>query len=167
MTSIIKVDQIQLADGSTPNAQDLGLAAGSVIQVVTSTYATETSSGASSYTDTGLSASITPSNTSNKILVLCNLCSAGVQQTGGNDANGKFKLVRGGTDLYESIHRSYDYGGSGQITFGSYLMSWLDSPSTTSSTTYKLQQQLAAGTSIRICESNNTCLLYTSPSPRD
>ena len=132
---------------------------GHVIQVVTSTYATETVSGASTYTDTGLSASITPTNASSKILVICNFCSAGVQQTGGADANGFFKLVRDSTDLYESIHRSYDYGNSGQITFGSYVMSWLDSPSTTSATTYKLQQRRQAGTSVRICESNKPSVI--------
>jgi hypothetical protein len=36
MTSIIKVDQIQLADGTAPTAADLGFAAGSIIQTVKS-----------------------------------------------------------------------------------------------------------------------------------
>jgi hypothetical protein len=157
---VLKVNTIQLENGNAPTAADLGFAAGSVLQVVNTTYSTETSSGASSYTDTGLSLSITPTQSSSKILVLCNMCSAGVQQTSGNDAKGFFKLVRDSTDLYESIHRAYDYGGSGQITFGSYLMSWLDSPSTTSSVTYKLQQKLSAGTSIRICEGNETSVMH-------
>ena len=146
-------------DNLEPNLGSRVLAAGHVVQVVTSTYATETVSTSSTYTDTGLSASITPTNTSSKVLVICNFCSSGVQQTSGADANGFFKLVRSSTDLYESIHRSYDYGNSGQITFGSYVMSWLDTPSTTSATTYKLQHRLQAGTSVRICESNKPSII--------
>ena len=152
--SILKVDTLQPATGARV------LSAGHVVQVVTNTYSTETSTGSTSYTDTGLTGTITPTSTSSKILVLCNLCSSGVQQTSGADAQGNYKLLRGSTDLMEAVMRSYDYGNSGHIMFGQYLMSWLDSPSTTSATTYKLQQKRVAGASIRICESNNPSLMH-------
>ena len=45
MTSIIKVDQIQLADGSTPTVKDLGLEAGSVIQCKVHTRTISNSNG--------------------------------------------------------------------------------------------------------------------------
>ena len=152
--SILKVDTLQASSAARV------LSPGHIVQVVTNTYSTETSSGSSSFSDTGLSATITPTSTSNKILVLCNLCSAGMQQNSGADAQGKYKLLRGSTDLMEAVTRSYDYGNSGLIMFGHYLMSWLDSPSTTSATTYKLQQRLIAGTSIRICESDNPSIMH-------
>lgn len=56
MSSIIKVDQIQKADGSTPTAGDLGLnTTGSVLQVKQISSATITSTTSSSWTDTGIS----------------------------------------------------------------------------------------------------------------
>jgi hypothetical protein len=74
MSSIIKVDQIQLADGSTPTAGDLGLnTTGSVLQVVRGYLDTRPSFGAnqSTWVDVGLDASITPSSASSKILITC------------------------------------------------------------------------------------------------
>lgn len=142
-----------------PSGQTLH-APGHVIQVVTNTYSTETTSGSTSYTDTGLTGTITPTSTSSKMLVLCNLCSAGVVQTSGADAKGNYKLLRGSTDLMEALTRSYDYGNSGHIMFGQFLMSWLDSPSTTSATTYKLQQKRVVGASIRICEGNLPSVMH-------
>jgi len=153
--SILKVDTIN--EKTSGNGVHI---AGHVIQVVSNTYATETASGSSSYSDTGLTATITPTSTSSKILILCNFCSAGVMQNGGADAQGLFKLLRGSTDLMEAVNRSYDYGNSGSIIFGQFLMSWSDSPSTTSATTYKLQQKCTVGTNVRICEGNNPSLMH-------
>ncbi|BAQ89650.1 hypothetical protein [uncultured Mediterranean phage uvMED] len=153
--SILKVDTIN--EKTSGNGVHI---TGHVIQVVSNTYATETASGSSSYTDTGLAATITPKFATSKILVLCNMCAAGVMQNGGADAQGLFKLVRGSTDLNEAVNRSYDYGNSGSIIFGQFLMSWSDSPSTTSATTYKLQQKCTAGTNVRICEGNVSSLMH-------
>ena len=153
--SILKVDTI--SEKTSGNGVQI---AGHVVQVVTNTYSTESTTASTSYTDTGLTGTITPTSTSSKILVLCNLCSAGVVQTSGADANGNYKLLRGSTDLIEAVTRSYDYGNTGHIMFGQFLMSWLDSPSTTSATTYKLQQKRVAGASIRICEGNNHSLIH-------
>lgn len=152
--SILKVDTLQPATGSRV------LSAGHVVQVVSNTYSTETTSGSSSYSDTGLTATITPTSTSSKILVLCNMCAAGVMQNSGADAQGLFKLVRGSTDLNEAVNRAYDYGNSGSISFGQFLMSWSDSPSTTSATTYKLQQKCTVGTNVRICEGNVSSVMH-------
>ena len=152
--STLKVDNLQASSAARV------LSPGHVIQVVTTTYSTQTSSTSSSYSDTGITATITPTSTSSKILVLCNLCSAGVLNTNGADADGNYKLLRGSTDLMEARQRAYDYGNSGLIIFGQFLMSWLDSPSTTSATTYKLQQKITTGSSIRVSESNNPSVMH-------
>ena len=71
MTSILKVDQIQLANGNTPTASDLGLnTTGSVLQVKQA-FKTDTSTGASSsFADIGgMSVTITPSSASSKFLI--------------------------------------------------------------------------------------------------
>jgi hypothetical protein len=113
--------------------------AGSVIQVVSATYSTSTSSSSASYSDTGLTASITPTSSSSKILVI-------VSQSGlntGSANNGiNVKLVRGGTDLIV-FAVAYNYSAGGAICGAS--ASYLDSPATTSSTTYKTQQARFAG----------------------
>jgi hypothetical protein len=115
------------------------LPTGSVLQVVNATYGTATTSSSASYSDTGLTASITPTSSSSKILVI-------VSQSGlntGSANNGiNVKLVRGGTDLIV-FAVAYNFSGGGAICGAS--ASYLDSPATTSSTTYKTQQARFSG----------------------
>ena len=68
---------------------------GKVLQVINATSTTEVVESGSSFTDTGLSAAITPSSSSNKILI-----SAHIQGVG-KDASGyvTLKLLRGSTDI--------------------------------------------------------------------
>jgi len=72
MTSIIKVDQIQLADGTAPTAADLSLnTSGTILQVGNAVFTDTMSVGTSSWTDiTDLSVSLTPKSTSSKF-ILC------------------------------------------------------------------------------------------------
>ena len=122
-------DLANLGDGIT----GADLPAGSVLQVVSATTATETSSTTSSYADTGLSASITPTSSSSKILVL-----VGQRLFCNNDAGvngGLLKLMRDSTDLVlaDRIGLS-DNTGAMDVYFST---AYLDSPETTSSVTYK------------------------------
>jgi hypothetical protein len=110
--------------------------AGSVLQVVNATYSTTTTSSTSTFADTGLTATITPSSSSNKILILVNLngCAKATSNT-----NLVTKLLRNSTDItwIDSI------AGNNQTTtyigIGSVSTCYLDSPATTSATTYKVQ----------------------------
>ena len=109
---------------------------GSVLQVVNATYSTQVSTASGSYSDTGLTASITPSSSSSKILII-------VQQVGcgkaTNDTTLQLKLLRNSTDLYW-FERSGAWTGSGASNYiGTCGISYLDSPATTSSVTYKTQ----------------------------
>lgn len=120
------------------SASNTNFPTGSVLQVVNATYSTETSSSSSTYADTGLTASITPSSSSNKILVLVN--QAGVGKNTGNVSNAvNLKLLRNSTDII------FFGGAVGYNQTSSYNLGWsvstsyLDSPSTTSSVTYKTQ----------------------------
>lgn len=107
MSSIIKVDQIQLSDGSTPTAGDLGLnTTGSVLQVVQVVAGTGDQVNVSSSSATEvMSASITPSSASSKILVQCSFSG----YIGGETSTEtyKFELWRGavssGTQLDLSL----------------------------------------------------------------
>jgi len=117
---------------------------GSILQVVQQTTSSTTSTSSSTYTDTGLSKAITPTSTSSKILVTC--C---VVYGGQDDSYIGFKLLRGTTSIGESSEATGNqsnvaFGGSGDrsyMEFMTFPVSWsyLDSPNTTSSTTYKIQ----------------------------
>jgi hypothetical protein len=119
---------------------------GSVLQMVSATTATETTITATSFTDiTNLSASITPTSASSKILVVVQL--SGRMYIGAN-ANRKFftNIVRASTQIHE-IATSDLQSGVGASGFAIWpLMSsliYLDSPATTSSTTYKCQAKVS------------------------
>ena len=109
------------------------LPAGSVLQVVNGSTNTNVSSSIATYVSTGLTASITPRSTSSKILVFANV--VGCYKTTGNTVLG-LRLYRG----VSSIVGFEDIGGYTNTTttngFGSCSTAYLDSPATTSSTTY-------------------------------
>ena len=152
MASKIKVDQIQTIDGSgtialqnqlsgmtTASLPALGSAqmpTGSVLQVVQGSTGTTVESTSSSYADTGLSASITPSSTSSKILVT-------VHQNGGlkesTQSGVSVQLYRGSSVLTKLSHAA-GYNAQNQVAYqGAISTEYLDSPSTTSAVTYKTQ----------------------------
>jgi hypothetical protein len=101
-----------------------------VIQVVSANLSTSISTTSGSYVTTGLTASITPQNTTSKILVMV---------SGANIYNGSAAVIttiyRGATNLGTGDLSSLGiwYAGTGQ---GGIVMQYLDSPATTSSTTY-------------------------------
>jgi hypothetical protein len=108
-----------------------------VLQVVEGSTTTETSSSSTTFADTTLSATITPSATSSKILVY--VSHAQNIKTGSSALNGlKLKVVRGATDIY-TIGTFLGYTGSTlELYFPAHGI-YLDSPNTTSATTYKTQ----------------------------
>jgi hypothetical protein len=115
------------------------LPAGSVLQVVSVTYGTGASISSTSFTDTGLTASITPSSASNKVLVIVSNNAISQTQT---TANRQYSLiiVRGATTLLTKYWSSYapTVDGYSEISIDGSML-YLDSPATTSSTTYKIQ----------------------------
>ena len=108
---------------------------GSVLQVVNGTTATTQVTTSSTYSDTGLTATITPSSTSSKILVLANVPDAHNSAT---ISLLYLNLVRDSTQLIEFVKHGDHLSGQSLVTYGGST-SYLDSPSTTSATTYKVQ----------------------------
>jgi hypothetical protein len=115
------------------------LPAGSVLQTVSVTYGTATSISSTSFTDTGLTASITPSSASNKVLVIVSNNVISQTQTTAN-RNYSLIIVRGATTLLTKLWPSYapTVDGYSEISIDGSML-YLDSPATTSSTTYKIQ----------------------------
>lgn len=108
---------------------------GKVLQVVQATYSTETSMSSNTYADTGLSASITPSASTSKILAMFTI-------NGGVDNadllnQGQYAIIRGSTNVWAGVFSLYTE--TALKKYHSVSGQYLDSPSTTSSTTYKIQ----------------------------
>jgi len=153
MSSIIKVDTIQTAAGGTPTAADLGInTTGSVLQVVQDTQTTQVVVSATSFIASPLSATITPSATSSKILAVVSYHGGPVNSSAA-DANATFALSRDAGSTYLAFNgiRGYDYGGSGTIVFTTNTMVYLDSPSSTSSLTYTVYHKKNDGNSLYLC----------------
>jgi hypothetical protein len=116
---------------------------GKVLQVVNATYATGATTSSASFADTGLTANITPTSATSNVLVLVTHSGVGAS---GNGVQGRTRLNRGGTTI-TSLDSFTAYGTStGEFYVGSLAINYLDSPATTSATTYKTQFATGAGT---------------------
>jgi len=115
-----------------------------VIQVVSASYSTATSSSSASYIDTGLTATITPTLSTSKILVL--LAQNGAYKPDGSTTGAiGLKLLRAGSDIAQ-ITTNGLYTDTNMMLYGSsYALTYLDSPATTSATIYKTQFQRTSG----------------------
>jgi hypothetical protein len=117
---------------------------GKVLQVVYAEYSTATIVASTSYTDTGLTASITPSATNSKILVI--VSQQHYSYRANTEAGHSVKLLRGATDIFThggtgnyGSGFTYTAAATGVGIAGTAAFEYLDSPNTTSSTTYKTQ----------------------------
>jgi hypothetical protein len=129
--------QVLTADSTAATGLKWATAAGGgkVLQVVQATYATQVSSTSSTYVDTGLSVSITPSSASSKVLIM--ISQMGVVKNSADTHMG-YKLYRSGTDIYTLSGVVCATGSSGALGI-SITASYLDSPASTSALTYKTQ----------------------------
>jgi hypothetical protein len=140
-------DTVDVPSGATldvTGATVSGLSAGKVLQVVSTSYNGSDSTTSNSFSNTGLAQAITPSATSSKVLILCSISYGGAQ-----DGRPGFCIKRGSTELNlgsatdpsasgsrKLITTGWDAGIAGSMFSGSIV--YLDSPSTTSATTYTL-----------------------------
>ena len=128
-------DTITIPSGATLTNSGTATGFGKVLQVVTATYSTQATTSSTTFADSGLTASITPSSASNKVLVLV---SNGI---GTNNAAGVVHTTidRAGTNLGNGTNGMLaSYSPAGAV-YSNGSISILDSPNTTSSTTYKYQ----------------------------
>jgi len=119
---------------------DANAPSGSVIQVVMGTAASQVTISTNTYTDIGLSASITPLSTSSKILVIATTHS----HTPPNGNGYGIRLLRDSTEIWNPSPQDgtgpfYCYSGAGGGVWDNSNIEYLDSPNSTSNLTYKLQ----------------------------
>ena len=135
---------ITLPDATGTVALQGGAGVGKVLQVVSAFTTTNTSTTSSSYVAvTNLTASITPSSASSKILVLVNMNLYGTASA----TEAAVTIYRGGADLTAGAGFADAYTGSTELIMQTPMM-YLDSPSSTSSLTYAvyIKRTQGAGT---------------------
>lgn len=115
----------------------LALPVGTVLQVVSSIYSTQTTNSTNVYADTGLTATITPKSATSKILIL--ITHAQCYKSSDNSSNDlALNLCKNGSQIIEFV---FYLGYTGTATAGYFCsaFNYVDSPATTSATTYKTQ----------------------------
>jgi hypothetical protein len=144
--------QTLVADSSTSTGLKWATPSGGgkVLQVVQGTSTTRVDIASTTYTDSGLSLSITPTLATSKILVLVSQQARTYRAN--TETGARVKMLRGATDIWNSP-TSPSVGffvGAGSTSglnlsgFQSFI--YLDSPATTSATTYKTQWRVEVTT---------------------
>lgn len=131
---------------------------GASLQVVQTIKTNTFSTNSTSFVDvTDLSATITPSSTSSKVLVMAQICYCR------SNTGGFFKVVGGNTATYvgdtatsavRAVFGGYDTGGDSTTHSG--VIMYVDSPNTTSATTYKVQAQRAITSTTQLFVNRDT-----------
>ena len=142
----------------------IGGSSGKVNQVITATTATETSTTSTTYGDvTGLSVSITPSAASSRILVSVSApCLSYI--SGAGTAAAALQILRGASSIADFGRVAGGYAGGEHTGYGVGSFTYIDSPSTTSATTYKVQVKAASGSTAyvnRSAEQNLSTITVT------
>ena len=146
MSSILKVDQIQLSNGNTPTAGDLGLnTTGNVLQVVQATTAANLGNVTSTSfveIDTNLRCTITPKFANSKLLVMFHSM---MYKSGGSNPWGVATVYRDGSDIfggsYGAGYTQVVGGNSGDIHSGKKLVT----ANNTNPTTFSIYVKAGSG----------------------
>jgi hypothetical protein len=126
-TAFVKaaVDAFEAAMGAT------------VIQTVTGSFTTFTAVTSSTPTATSDSLTITPTSASSKILILYTGAYASSYGDGTPSGNARLSMYRGTTNLAGGTTAMIDIYGENGGLYGTAAVNYLDSPATTSATTYR------------------------------
>jgi len=123
--------------------QSAAMPTGSVIQTINVIYSAQASNSSGTLSDTGLSASITPTSSTSKILISVTM--NGIYNGSNPNTGVQFAVLRGSTNLNIFTNYTCYLGTAAYSLLTSASTVYLDSPATTSSTTYKVQFARNAG----------------------
>ena len=142
MSSELRVDKIIPTTGVPTGG------GGGIIQIVSQTFSTQATSTSTSWSSTGLEATITPKFATSKILIQVSGPMTGFAGgTADQHQRGGLKIYRGGSGGTSVESSSYglscQYGIPSQYSDVHIL--WLDSPATTSATTYTVMLSRRSG----------------------
>ena len=141
LTGTIPQSNVANASLGAVTALPAAIPTGKVLQVIQTSTATAVSTTGTTLVDTGLTATITPSSTSSKVFIIVN---HGDNDKNLGDCNQRIHLFRGTTFLLEFARNLNNTGDSTEQRTESGC-NFLDSPNTTSATTYKTQMSKNGG----------------------
>ena len=131
---------------------------GTIIQTVSAEIENDNVTSSTSFVDTGVTASITPSSTSNKILVtMCIPMNANHAST---DVQVAYQVLRDSTVLGDATFGDHSGNGTRSDLWTTAHFAYVDSPSSTSSLTYKAQHKAFNSDIVSTAShSNNKCTI--------
>jgi len=121
----------------TQNIPKATLPTGSVLQVVNGASSSQISTTSTSFTTTGLTASITPTSATSKVLIVVGLGDVSSENQTSNGVT--IRLLRGASQIGANFSQQWCYNPTNVHSINSGSFNYLDSPATTSSTTYTVQ----------------------------
>ncbi len=145
------ISQIQSASLASGVPSSANMPAGSVLQVVNSTYTGDTSTTSGSFVQSGLYGTITPKYATSKILVIA---SSSATYVGTSGSGILMRLYRGtsgagsGSNIGAS---SYYFQTNSSSSYTTALISLLDSPASTSALTYTVMMTVNGSGSVGFC----------------
>jgi hypothetical protein len=161
-TASTGISASNITTGTLPYAQ---LPVGTVLQVVSTLKNDTFSTTSTSFVDvTGLSLSITPRFATSKILILVStwLGVASSARTGVRLMRDSTAIGVGTGGTYNVSGYNADWASGAGDNLGCTSVSFLDSPATTSATTYKIQQFVTTGTGYVNRRGNDTTFVTGS-----
>lgn len=144
--------QVLMADSTLSTGLKWATApAGKISQVVMGTKTTSSSTTSTTYTNTGLSVTITPSATNSKIFLIATASGQARDNSGSDKYVYAEYIIANGTTPLNIISEIAHYelqsvtGALGDLR-GAVALTYLDSPNTTSATTYNVRYKVDAST---------------------
>ena len=155
-------NQRLITDGSGNLSFASAAAGGKILQVKYGFRTGNLATTSTSYVDSGITVDITPSATNSKILILINYLG---NVNGGSNAGQRHqvRILRDSTEIF--TERDQDFMrfaiGNGQADYmtASQFLQNLDSPSTTSAITYKLQTRKNGSGTLYVYAGSNICVM--------
>ena len=153
MTSKLKTDVLETVSGSGTIAltnqlsgmTDASMPSGSVIQVVSHKNSSQNGTTSTSFVATDSTVTITPTSTSSKIYIL----TSSPMYSNANDGHIYTTIYRGSTNVNGSAElQLFAAGNNSMGRWSNGSMSFLDSPATTSATTYTVYFRRASGSTV-------------------
>ena len=133
---------LQVNSGATAPEWAAPAGGGKVLQVVQASTTTQTTVASTNYTDTNLTATITPTSATSTILVMVSQRFYQTRQS--TSSNTSLQIVRGATSVFNADQSMNVGSGAPDVFLGGYTtLIYRDSPATTSATTYKTQGKVS------------------------
>lgn len=134
---------------------------GKILQVVNDYSTVQFSTTSGSYVDTDISASITPSSTNSRILVMVSIPRAYIERSGSaTNAGADYEITRSGTQIQRGDFMWFSFASASNPNMSSTVnLIYLDSPATTSAREYKFRISAAfTGTTVGYYQGGMTLL---------